>query len=360
MTNIDKYTFTIIVPIYNAEDFLNDCLNSIKSQTYKNYEVVLVNDGSTDSSIKICEEYLNLPNWKLVNKKNGGLTSARNFGLKHANGKYITYVDADDIIYPNHLSECEKIIHEHNDIDMITFNYDTTKNKYFIKFQAEDGFYDRKKLQQEIFPWIFSMSFNLTAWRNIYKRKLLQKHYCKDESIITGEDFAFTYECLYNSNSFYYLNKSLYLYNNDYEGNNTLSNQYCLNYIGLTNFGLYMKNNLCQQSNKQVKEQVYDFIAYFLYNNLYESAKYKSVYGIRNNKNSEKSSLWKIAKKIKNDGRIKIDMLCKPIIENAKLLKRKKIAFELVSHKHYFLSFIFILIVHKYINFKDRSSAKYH
>ena len=90
---------SIIVPIYNTEKYLRKCVDSILKQTYENLEVILVNDGSPDNSLEICREYERLDSRvKVINKKNGGLSSARNAGLEICTGKYITFVDSDDYL----------------------------------------------------------------------------------------------------------------------------------------------------------------------------------------------------------------------------------------------------------------------
>lgn len=90
---------SIIVPVYNTEKYLNRCIDSLINQTYKNIEILLINDGSTDNSKQICEEYAtNKPNVYLYTKQNGGLSDARNFGIKKANGSYIMFIDSDDFI----------------------------------------------------------------------------------------------------------------------------------------------------------------------------------------------------------------------------------------------------------------------
>ena len=100
---------SIISPVYNVEDYLKDCVESILNQTYKNIELILIDDGSTDNSGKICDEYASKDNRvKIVHKKNGGLSSARNAGLDIATGDYIFFVDSDDFLYKN--SVIEKII----------------------------------------------------------------------------------------------------------------------------------------------------------------------------------------------------------------------------------------------------------
>ena len=89
---------SIVVPVYNVEKYLWECLYSLKEQSYKNIEVIMVNDGSTDGSRDICEKICEDKRFILINKKNGGLSSARNAGIDVARGEYITFVDSDDFV----------------------------------------------------------------------------------------------------------------------------------------------------------------------------------------------------------------------------------------------------------------------
>lgn len=96
---------SVIIPIYNVEEYLLDCLSSVFAQTYPNFEVILIDDGSTDNSAKIAEEYINdKKHFRLIKKENGGVSSARNCGISEANGKWITFIDSDDFVEPEYLS----------------------------------------------------------------------------------------------------------------------------------------------------------------------------------------------------------------------------------------------------------------
>ena len=93
---------SIIVPVYNVEKFLSQCIESLIGQSYKNLEILLIDDGSTDNSSNICREYEIVDNRiKVFHKNNGGLSDARNYGLKHARGEYISFVDSDDLVHPD-------------------------------------------------------------------------------------------------------------------------------------------------------------------------------------------------------------------------------------------------------------------
>ena len=109
---------SIIVPIYNVEEYLRECLDSIQKQTYPNFECIMINDGSTDNSKQIAEEYLVDIRFKLINQSNQGLSSARNTGIKHLNAdsSFVSFVDSDDYIHSTFLEKMTRQIEEGVDI----------------------------------------------------------------------------------------------------------------------------------------------------------------------------------------------------------------------------------------------------
>lgn len=132
MKNFDKQpVLTIIVPVYNVVDYLEECLDSILHQSYSDWELILVDDGSNDGSAQICDNYSKLdPRIRTVHKENGGLSSARNAGLDIMKGRYVTFVDSDDVILGNDtLARLMSILHENQTLDAlqydVLFKYDS-------------------------------------------------------------------------------------------------------------------------------------------------------------------------------------------------------------------------------------------
>lgn len=222
--NMEKKLFSVVVPIYQVEDYVRVCIDSILAQTFLDYELILVDDGSKDGCSKICDEYkAKYDNVIVIHKENGGLVSARNAGIKRAEGEYICYVDGDDRIAPELLQEMADIIRQQNAPDMIIYSgvYDFGTYTRGIPLHLADGYYDKERLRREVYP---SMIYDRTlpffegrvfpaAWNKMYKRELLIKHYCQDERIGLAEDNAFTYECLYYAESVYVTARKLYYYN---------------------------------------------------------------------------------------------------------------------------------------------------
>ena len=217
--------FSIIVPIYNAKNYIHKCIDSILSQKSKDYELLLVDDGSTDGSSSICDEYAETSHQiRVIHKKNGGVVSARAIGIKEAKGEYILYVDADDWVAENWLEKIsEQIYSVPEKPDIVVFGsigiYNDRQATHIIN--TPEGFYDRSRLEAEIFPRLISDKIKYiedavilpAPWNKAYKRELLEKYRCYDETITIGEDNAFVFECFLNAQSIVVCKDILYYYN---------------------------------------------------------------------------------------------------------------------------------------------------
>lgn len=198
--------FSFIIPIYNVESYLRECLESIVQQEICDSEIILVNDGSTDGSEDICNEYVTkYDNIRLINKPNGGLSDARNVGIKHSSGQYICLIDSDDWIEPDYIQRVSEIIRDcQPDIINIGYINDVEDYQPYIKG-------NRKISREEGLSAILSDKIIKNyAWANIYKRHLFDGiEYPVGK---TYED-KFTTYLLYNkANSIYCLTAPLYHY----------------------------------------------------------------------------------------------------------------------------------------------------
>lgn len=173
---MQEKVLSVIVPVYNVEPFIRECLDSILAQTYKKFELILVDDGSTDCSGEICEEYAKKDERiRVLHKENGGLSSARNAGLDVAVGEYICFIDSDDIISPNYLSDLYEVITKQNvdlvfcDIDSERLRDNVIKLKKPLKLSAD-----------EAWEWLGDHNTReyvqlVVAWNKIYSRKLFDE-----------------------------------------------------------------------------------------------------------------------------------------------------------------------------------------
>lgn len=215
--NIIKNLITIIVPIYNISSYLEKCITSIINQTYKNIQIILVDDGSTDECGDICDRYAFSDNRiKVIHKSNGGLVSARKAGLKEATGEYIGYVDGDDWIEPD---LCENMLKEMLDsgADLVDADYYMDMGSEVVSMHS-NIFYGRYDVEEIIPIMLCDENFNeccLKAylWSKMFKRELLEKvQYAVDERITFGEDVAVTYPYVLQCKKISILNYSGYHY----------------------------------------------------------------------------------------------------------------------------------------------------
>ena len=131
MKDINNELISVIIPVYNVEKYLINCIESVLNQSYRNLEIILVDDGSTDDSGKICDEYIKKDiRIRVYHKNNGGLSDARNYGIDHASGKYITFIDSDDDVSTEYISDLYILIKKYNVNISITPLKICAKNSY--------------------------------------------------------------------------------------------------------------------------------------------------------------------------------------------------------------------------------------
>ena len=252
---------SIIVPVYNVESYLKRCLESIINQTYKNIEIILIDDGSTDNSSSICDNYQEIDKRiKVIHQKNMGLSSARNKGLEIATGDYIWFIDSDDYIELNSL---EVIIPYLKKYDIVVFNYNEIINKKITKIKS---FYNYNDIETK---YLLS---HCNAWNKIYKRELFNNNLFPEKHIY--EDLYLIPTLILKTNKIVFLDKYLYNYvqrNNSLKNsaNNTLDRIYALN-------NLYIKLN-----NKYKEEVEYLFIYNLLITSLIEEVTNNCKYNIK-------------------------------------------------------------------------------
>ena len=165
---------SVIVPVYNVEAYLEKCINSIINQTYKNLEIILIDDGSTDSSPKICDEYMNKDSRIIViHKDNGGLSSARNKGIEIAKGTLICFIDSDDYLEPNMLEELKNNMEKY-DSDISCCNFYDIKDDMSSVRVKKDSNIEFVSSEKEKFINIQNEYSPLTyyAWNKLYKKEI--------------------------------------------------------------------------------------------------------------------------------------------------------------------------------------------
>ena len=212
---------SIIVPVYKVEKQLNTCIESILNQNFINYELILVDDGSPDKCGEICDEYEKKDKRiKVIHKKNGGLSDARNAGLNIAKGKYIGFVDSDDIIHSEMYERMYNCITKYN-VDIVQCKFRKFKsiediNKFSNIKDANIEYYTSK---EAIIDMIDNNKINVNTWNKLYKRELFENERFPKGKI--HEDEFLTYKLIYKSNKIAYINEELYYY---YQNDNGIMN----------------------------------------------------------------------------------------------------------------------------------------
>ena len=184
-----KPLISVVVPIYNIENYIRKCIESIQNQTYKKIEIILVDDGSTDLSGKICDEYaLNDSRIKVIHKKNGGLVSARKVGIENAEGMYATYVDGDDWIESDMY---EKLLNQIVDADIIISGKirDYGDHSVYERNKIPEGIYNADDLKNIIYATMmytgrfYERGISPQIYQNLYVKEILLKH-CNSLSLL--------------------------------------------------------------------------------------------------------------------------------------------------------------------------------
>lgn len=213
--------FSVIVPIYSVEKYLHQCVDSILNQTYRDFELILVDDGSPDSCPSICDEYAKIDSRvKVIHKENGGLVSARQTGVEIARGEYVVCVDGDDWITECCLDTYAKIIEEkHVDIIISQFEavFENSALHKINRLPYRTGEYDKADIEKEIFPILIQNShaqyFAPSIWAKAYRKELYKKmQLAVSTKIKIGEDGACTIPCIYNAQSLYITDTLTYYY----------------------------------------------------------------------------------------------------------------------------------------------------
>ena len=205
---------SVIIPVYNVENYLNDCLDSVLSQTYKNLEIILVDDGSSDKCPCICDEYAKKDSRiRVIHKENEGVSVARNLGLDVARGDYIGFVDGDDFISKDFYRALYDNITKHS-ADISACLYCNVYENIIAKI-----LHDRTLLKSdyvianrvEALRLFFENKINTSSWNRLYRREIIESiRFPIDVKL--GEDVVFTYRTFDNSNAIVFSNNYHYYY----------------------------------------------------------------------------------------------------------------------------------------------------
>lgn len=205
---------SIIIPVYNGEKYLEDCLNSIKNQTFENLEVIIIDDGSSDGSINIARNFVeNDGRFIIIETENRGVSRARNLGLEIAKGEYIGFVDCDDIIEPRMYEKLYSILEEicdNNVIACCSFNNQINNLNIISRDNNKIEIWNNEKSISELFVNKLVQGF---VWNKLYPKKILKDKIYFDYKIFSHEDLLFNFKVLENNSvKIAFTNEELYHY----------------------------------------------------------------------------------------------------------------------------------------------------
>lgn len=227
-----KPTFSIIVPVYNVELYLRRCIESVLTQSYHDFELILVDDGSKDNSGAICDEYAKKDNRvRVFHKENGGVSSARNVGLNEAEGEWICFVDSDDYLLPTALLNIQKTL---NKVDAVLYLFDYQQNDTPCRLP-----FGEKISKEEYIKAILTYKLQTSPWAKIYRRSLLNGiQFNKD--LVIGEDLLFNFEYIMQlSNKEYICHDNSIIYSYIYRKSSVMQSKrlkdkyICLNEVAI-------------------------------------------------------------------------------------------------------------------------------
>ena len=290
---------SVVVPVYNAEKYLDKCIESIINQKYSNLEIILVDDGSKDNSLGLCKKYAkNDKRIKVIPKENGGVSTARNVGIEAASGDFIAFIDSDDYIDENmYFNMIQKASEYECDIVMCDCYKVNCDKKEVFTHDIRSGFYNKEQLYSEYFGKLLMLdSINypptVSNWLMLISADIIKDNKLKyKEGIKFSEDLLFGSQVMYYANSFYYLKGECYYNytNNPTSVTNTYYEKKWDNFMKL-----YKEKKAFFEMRKDFdfSKQIYYCLLFFVYNsiiNIYESNKSisdkkKDILKILNNK----------------------------------------------------------------------------
>ena len=256
---------SIIVPVYNVERYLRQCIDSILAQTYTDFELLLIDDGSPDNSGTICDEYAQKdPRIRVFHKPNGGVSTARNMGIDNAKGEYISFIDADDELYPNAYETMMKYIND--DIDIVFAGFEKYDEQGKLIYSVDKNYaakLDADSLITTMFRPII-LYYQGFIWNKLFRLSIINDNSLRfNEKIYFNEDrlFVTEYLCSMKQNGFY-CTKPVYKY---YIHNSSAfsSIKHSFNYKFLTDLDawgdiLALVKRHSAQNTKVVKKRIYD------------------------------------------------------------------------------------------------------
>jgi glycosyltransferase involved in cell wall biosynthesis len=198
--------FSVIIPCFNVEKYITDTIESILNQNYKNFEIILVNDGSTDKTISVFQGYKKDNNILIIDKVNEGVSSARNKGIEYASGDYFLFLDGDDVILPNLLIKLSEFISKNNFVDILSFGYEIIKMDGKLVVNSSLKFHEKVISGAAFLNEYLKGNVKQCMCSFVVKKTVIKEFNIRfDEGTFNGEDQEFQIKCMLNSKNVAYL-----------------------------------------------------------------------------------------------------------------------------------------------------------
>lgn len=254
----DMVFFSVIIPVYNIDEYLPLCLNSVLSQSFSNYEIIIVDDGSTDQSGSICDAYSKKKGKiKVIHKKNGGLSAARNTGINEAKGTYLVFIDGDDFIEPDSFEKIYASVPENLEPDVLITKIKEVYKDSEIKFPDPPMPKQREVYKAEVIDWVFKKS--VVTWpapKYIVRRSFIIKNNINFPKGFLHEDLDWTSKIFLHAKSFLFVD--YYWYNHRMRRIGSISTS--KKPKGLQDVILIAGNNIRNETYKELGERERDVI----------------------------------------------------------------------------------------------------
>ena len=226
---MNEPTISIIIPVYNTEKYLKKCLDSVITQTYKNLEIICINDGSTDSSLKILKKYAKSDKRiKVINQENKGVSITRNIGIENATGEWITFIDSDDYISPELYQSFTEALNNSEPFNIYVFNgvklaeNDNPEDKNLTKFFYMSNWNFHENNLYTFIDCKNPFYGNLSVWNKIFNTEFINNNNIRFKENSIFEDQLFSIESMIKTDKLYLDNKIFYYYVQ--HGNSTMHN----------------------------------------------------------------------------------------------------------------------------------------
>jgi glycosyltransferase involved in cell wall biosynthesis len=258
--------FSVVIPAYNSEEFLSRCLNSILKQNYKDYEIIVVNDGSKDETKNILDIFEERhPSIKIIHKENGGVSEARNVGLDNASGEYILFIDADDYIIDGYFEYINNCIKKFNPDSIILNHFLGNKETINLQKSKTTILNDKLICQSETIDRFVKGEITNSPWDKVFKKEKIN-NIRFPLGMTVGEDAVFFVKYFLNCDNILQINKAFYVYMQDTNGiTKTAFTEKKL--VDITKAMKIIKELLKNKtSNKDISLMIYNQILAYIFN----------------------------------------------------------------------------------------------